>query len=206
LPYRPSGLEWPTTLTGSPTFFLAQFNFSDSLDLVGRIPADLLLVSADNSGGPFDPVIFEWHDLGIANLVRREDVPYHSFSFSPSYGHVFRTMSYPNAVWLTSAKYPMCRGTPIWSKYLLPQYQATQIGRAPYLIQEEDAELEGNVLCTITSVGPDTHRPYSFINRAEPLMHEDDWSSTGHLTICDAGSIYISFDDQGALHYAESCY
>jgi hypothetical protein len=209
LPYRPSDLDWPTTLSGAPLFFVAQLNFSDSHDLVGTLPGEVLLVFADNAEGPLNPLHFEWQELNLTNLVRREDIPYHPFSFAPCYGHVFRTVSYPVAerpYSTDSAKYPKCRGIDVWSSFHLLQYHATQIGGAPFFIQPGDDQLPGYLLCTISSVNPQRHRSYPFINRNEPLMPEEKWMRSEYLMMGDVGCIYISADETGALHYRESCY
>lgn len=77
VPYRPSDSPWPLSpRTGQPLTFLAQFRFTESTDLVGPLPADVLLMFFED----FDDVSafhFEWHELGIpeSQLVTAESVP-----------------------------------------------------------------------------------------------------------------------------------
>src|SRR4029077_8646441 len=49
LTYRPRKLPWPCARPGRPLALIAQFNFTNSVDLVGALPGDLLLVFGDDS-------------------------------------------------------------------------------------------------------------------------------------------------------------
>jgi hypothetical protein len=209
LPYWPADYDWPTGLNGDPLLFLAQFNFGDSQDLVGTLPGDLLLIFAEDSDGKFEPLHFHWQELEVASLIRRQDVPYHRCSFAPCYGHVFRSVSYPTAQLAASAvtqKYPKCRGKDVRSYDHLPQYHATQIGEAPFLIQRGDDDLPGRMLCTLSSVNPNTHIPYPFINHPEPLAPKDRFVRPEYLMMGDVGCVYVSIDESGDLYWGESCY
>src|SRR5205823_5036132 len=44
LPYRPAHLPWPKTTESGPMTFLAQYRFTESTDIVGQLPGDILLV------------------------------------------------------------------------------------------------------------------------------------------------------------------
>lgn len=103
-------------------------------------------------------------------------------------------------------KYPQCLGKDVWSAYHLLQYQAMQIGTAPFFIQG-NPELAGRLLCTVSSVQPDQHTPYPWINHPAPLLPEDEWSfDTENLRIVDSGCIYISIDDEQQLHWDMSSF
>ena len=52
LPYRSAGLPWPKTASGRSMALIAQFNFTNSTDIVGKLPGDLRLVFGDDSDGP----------------------------------------------------------------------------------------------------------------------------------------------------------
>lgn len=202
LPYRPAGAAWPKSRDDKPMFFVAQLNFSDSKDITGDLPGDVLLVFVNES---FDYVIFEWRQLGIDDLVLAEEIPTPTEYLDPCYGHIFRTVSYPQAT-CKASEYPLCRGKDVWSHYWLPQYQAMQIGSAPYFIQE-DIQLPGKLLCTISSIGPDRHQRFPWINHPEPLLPEDEWSiDSNHLMIGDTGCVYISIDDNNQLHWQASSF
>jgi hypothetical protein len=94
----------------------------------------------------------------------------------------------------------------VWSDYHIQQYQATQIGTAPWFIQG-DPELPSRILCTISSVHPSQHEPYPFVNRPAPLMPEGKWDyDRKYLMIDDVGCIYNSIDDRGELHWTYDSY
>jgi hypothetical protein len=209
LPFRPTGSSWPVGDDGHPLTFVAQLNFSDSRDITDNLPADLLLVFTDSSQGQFGDFYFEWQNLKPTELVTAEELPEQGIRFDPCYGHVFRTMSYPNAERITRRdvqKYARCRGVDVQGFEYLMRYQATQIGEAPYLIQQGDDDLPGRILCTISSVHPDAHGPFPFVNRPEPLAPEEKWVGDGHLMIGDVGCLYIAIDSDGNLHGRASCY
>src|SRR5262245_12956768 len=84
LRYRPADRPWPIGEDGKPMVFLAQFRFCESRDIVGETPGDLLLIFVPH-GGPYPcynhetdgrpylngPCVFEWHPLGLTDLVER---------------------------------------------------------------------------------------------------------------------------------------
>jgi hypothetical protein len=205
LPYRSRKLEWPSASTGRPLSLIAQFNFVDSLDIVGELPGDLLLVFGDNPDGPIEPLHMEWQTIGVKDLVRPSDIPSDCARIAPCFGNRCRMLSYPDAQRTTDSKYPRCHGKDVLSEYWILQLQATQIGRAPYFIQGRDDSPFGQPLCTISSVQPDLHGPYPFVNRQEPLCRDNQWSTDrGDLMIGDLGCIYIFIDDDGELHSFDS--
>jgi hypothetical protein len=209
LPYRPTNAPWPTNETGEPLLFLGQFNFADSRDITGNLPGDVLLIFADFEDDFSKSVVFEWREFGLENLVTAEAIPVHPHAFQPCYGHIWRTANYPDANDVARPKvekYPKCHGKDVWSDYHIPWIQGTQIGTAPFFIQGVP-ELPGRVLCTISSVQPEQHRSFPWINRADPLMPEGEWNfDQKHLMFGDMGCLYISIDDEGHLHWAEQCY
>ena len=74
VPYRPAALPWPVTADGAPMTFLAQFRFTESADLTGKLPGDILVVFiSDDDLYPFDQpqetLRFEWYPLGLNALV-----------------------------------------------------------------------------------------------------------------------------------------
>lgn len=217
LPYRPRNKPWPRTAEGQPMTFLAQFCFSDSKDLTGHLPEDVLLIFTPGEGYQ-ESLVFEWYPLGLKNLMDANAAPLPSWRFPPCYGHIFRTVGFPRAKvkpehypaycengWLTF------QGLHVDELQWLFQYQATQIGQAPFLIEFEDAELpiEGRLLCTLNSVQPAATDPFPWVNHPLPLFAKDQRERPGyydHLTFGDLGSLYFSMTEDGQLHYFESCY
>jgi hypothetical protein len=203
LPYRPAAAKWPKTEQGQPMNFIAQFNFCDSKDLTGDLPGDLLLVFADSANGLFESLAFEWQPLGLDDLL--DDLPPNP-DLNACYGLIYRTVSFPGAKRVGEQKYPICRGKEVRSEYFLRKHQAMQIGTEPFFIQG-DPELPGRPICTISSIQPDQHSPYAWINHPEPLLPEDEWNyDTNDLMIGDMGCVYISIDRKQRLHWSADCY
>jgi Domain of unknown function (DUF1963) len=110
LPYRPAAATSPTDTSGKPLVFLAQFNFGDSKDLTGELPGDVLLVFAENYQMP-GSLHFEWQRRGLQGLISPAGMLRNPDAFDPCYGHVFRTVSFPQAERRDrSSKYPKSRG------------------------------------------------------------------------------------------------
>lgn len=211
LPYRPANLAWPTEADGSPLTFLAQFDFTDSFDVVGHIPGEVLLVFTpdNNEDGPIESLHFEWQPLGMTDLISAQDVPRQKWRFKPCYGYRYRTVSYPQAKRkpeFEANKYPICQGLEIWSDFHLLQFQAMQIGGAPFFVQQGDDQIPGQMLCTINSICIAADTPFPWINRPEPFPLEDWRAFDDYLTMGDTGCIYISIDEAGNLHSGMSSY
>jgi hypothetical protein len=209
LPYRPREIPWPAGPYGFNAVFLGQFCFSDSEDIVGKLPGDVLLIFGilPETGYKYcEDVRFEWYPLGLHDLVRAAQVPPQPWSFQPCYGYRFRTTAFPDAPQKHHPdEYPVVNGCAVQSPYLLPRYQATQIGRAPYFIQDSAREMFGRPLCALNSSQPAVDVAYPFINRSEPIplleFPTDEWLMFG-----DTGCLYVSFDDDGQLHFCEDSY
>lgn len=210
MPYRPAKTPWPKGPAGRPMSFLGQVNFTDSRDLTGELPGEVLLVFTPDADGDIEDLHFEWQPLGLTELLTPDALPDQAWRPDPCYGHIYRTVSYPKArrkPELEANEYPICQGKEVWSSYLLLQYQATQIGTAPFFIQQGDDDLPGRMLCAINSVGPDQHKPYPWVNHPQPLMPEDEWQfDDNYFMLGDVGCIYISIDGAGKLHFGWSCY
>jgi hypothetical protein len=207
LPYRPASASWPSAESEVPLVFLAQFNFTSSFDIVGQLPGDLLLVFGDYADGYVESFHFEWQMLGIENLIQPGQLPKSQSSVPPCFGNRCRLMSYPNARRRSASGYPQCNGKDVWSDFWIPRFQATQIGRAPFFIQQGDDSLPGLPLCTLASVGPDPYEPYPWVNVAEPLCPKDARPEFGSdFEIGDFGCVYIFIEDDGKLHTCVSCY
>lgn len=64
LPYMRKDCPWPISKeTGRPLSFICQFRFSESVDIVGELPGDVLLVFCYKLGYP--EWYFMWCKLGI---------------------------------------------------------------------------------------------------------------------------------------------
>ncbi len=83
VPYRSRALPWPYFKNGYPIPFRAQLNFTDSKDVVGDLPGDLLLVFCHP--GDVWAAVFEWGSTSIADTISMEEVR----RFSPAIESVF---------------------------------------------------------------------------------------------------------------------
>lgn len=215
VPYRPAKSPWPKAQNGEPMLFVGQFNFGDSRDIVGELPGDVLLVFADRTENGWKDFEFEWQPMGLDNLVSANAIPKQPNSFSSCYGYIYRTVSFPESRQMEvrgpndqfgMSMGPVLRGKSVIQPYLLEQYQATQIGSAPFFIQGKP-DMPGKILCTISSVKPDANSRYPWINHPDPLLPLGEVGfRSKHLMIYDVGCIYISIDDQRRLHAHMSCY
>jgi hypothetical protein len=83
LPYRPADRPWPrSSKTGEELSFVCQFRVTESRDLLGETPGDILLVFSEWSGRCWaaeegDPPYCEWvwMDVKEEDLVRPQDIP-----------------------------------------------------------------------------------------------------------------------------------
>ncbi len=97
LPYRPRYAKWPIYVDGTPYLFLCQFNFSESRDLFGSLPGDVLLVFS-RTGIPQTEtaaeMYFEWQSLGLSDLPTTSDVPRFDWEWFCGYGRPCRTFDF----------------------------------------------------------------------------------------------------------------
>lgn len=154
LPYRPAGKPWPTSKeTGAPLTFVGQFRFTDSFDIVGRLPGDILLMFfADMAAAPPDwfpgPPVFEWYPLGIEDLTRGDDVPPSGWKFPICYGARHRTVEYQGDIACERLNQVLPREfrskTPCASNELarlMCQIDMVKIGGIPYRRRDEAGAL-----------------------------------------------------------------
>lgn len=210
LPCRRKDAPWPHSPDGRPMAFLAQFNFADSRDIVGSLPGDLLLIFVEcpdgnfvNKGSSFiDSVHFEWRSLDGALEDLVDALPATEGIIKPCYGHIARVTSYPEATREPFSRAdPVCRGCYVSSDFAIPQYFGTQIGSAPYLLTDL-YDTPGRPLCTVAAVCVDTHGPYPWVNRFEPLLPpEARGFELGYFTLGDTGALYVLIDDDQNLHW-----
>jgi hypothetical protein len=203
LPYRPADKPWPKQTDGKPMTFIGQICFADSKDLTGGLPGDVLLMFAPSPVEVVESLVFEWYPLAMTNLMPAKKLPKQPWQFHPCYGYIYRAVNFPKAKpkpkYKTSLTY---RGREVFSEYYLFQYQATQIGRAPFYIQGEPG-LPGQPLCTISSIGTNPHSPWPWVNHPEPVYRPDESYriDEGNFMYGDTGCIYISMDDACRLHF-----
>jgi len=179
LPYRAPDIAWPTTASGEPMTFLAQFCFADSPDPKHGLPGDVLLIFADGPEAylrdPYDESLaFEWHPLGLRRLVQRRDIPPTTWTLRPCFGILERI-----------------DGT-------LSQAE-TAIGGEPHWIQGSEGH-DGRFLCEL---GPIRPAPDDWGDRGDDTSPEAEGSE---LTMADAGCLYFFLGADGRITWSFQCY
>jgi hypothetical protein len=94
LPYRERGLPWPTTPQGDRLTFIGQLSFTDSRDVVGNLPGDVLLVFAPNDEGVPEEFHYEWKPAGLTDHISKDDVPAPAWTFVTCFGTPYRTTDF----------------------------------------------------------------------------------------------------------------
>ncbi len=199
LPYWPASKPWPKTKTGEPMPFIAQFNLSDSRDLVGKTPGDLLLIFQRDDSGEDNPLHFEWLNVEPVALIQPAEMPKcDHWEILPCYGTIHRTVDYK------------VDHEPLEEKYNEPWnitvIEGTKIGGIPSKIQGAAEENRGRFLCALGSVEPTTNKPWPFVNSETPIDPFARNESAYYWMWGDAGSIFVYLDDDGKVVQSAECY
>jgi hypothetical protein len=214
VPYRPKGKAWPVDPGGALLPFIAQFNFSDSQDLVNT-PSNILLLFGiiyegdfESIDGDYDAYYLEWQDLIDGPLIESSDIPDGLvWAAEPFYGHILRVANYPEAERIASGEYPMLDGKEVRSEHLLKCYQGTCIGNSHFIIQPYDREAPGSPLCALCHIEPSFFGyrfPWVNVETPEELeMGDVSWMSgpypSPQLDMGDGGAVFIRRLDNGEL-------
>lgn len=208
LPYWPAKRRWPSNADGKPCWFLAQFNFSDSLDLLPALPGNLLSIFTDDEAGWLwddqASVHFEWQTVKDQGLVTLEQCPRleREYDYIDCYGVIHRTADYPDSA-------EMANNLKIGQSYNLAVYNATKIGGAPNFIQGDD-ELPGLFLAQLASIQSEPDVAYPWVNREEPFdlsFGENGIYGKGNQSmIGDMGSLYLFLQDDGSISCTTQSY
>ena len=203
LPYWPADRPWLKNGAGIPYQFLAQFNFADSQDLVGKMPGQVLLLLVEQGDDWLyepDRIHFEWLPLGLTPVTSFQStwIVNHDATF---FGAIRRSADYPEA--LDNAK--KCG---IRNHRDLPIINGTKIGGLPHLIQSLD--FEGDFLCQLSSIQAAPFVPYPWVNDPRPLdLSFGDrgiYGNANTFVFLDMGNIYVFRDKDGTLRSSVECY
>jgi Domain of unknown function (DUF1963) len=148
-PYLSEDVAWPEDEDGMPLSFVAQFCFSDSKDLVGKLPGDVLLIfgsTVDEENlewerGNADDLTFIWMD--IDEDIEIQDIPEDAVSFKPYYSQIFRSFDL-----LDPDPFIEVNGEFTLLPSILP---CTKIGGVPFWAQEKE-KLPGKPLCMLSDL------------------------------------------------------
>lgn len=208
LPYLFKADRWPVDSAGRELPFVGQFDFRDSLDLVGSdTKGDLLLIFGDLPSSEDSPEVkLLWQNVTSKPLVEENDIP-RAPAFDEFYATRWRTENFPNAQH-DDANKSLARGRKSISCLACTLF-ATQIGRDPFLLAYVPSSMQQRVLCCLAPVLPAHDGPFPFFNEAYPLLEKrgdfdyryddkhkyvEQWLSWG-----DSTSLYILVDKHGAI-------
>lgn len=204
-PFWPADREWPTTADGSPCLFLAQFNFSDSIDLFDVELPELILVLVTDSEEDW-----QWSDDGLSfHWVPADSVPEDGIQVEatfpgdgPFYGVRHRTADYPKA---SNAAMEL----EVSQSYNLPILNGTKIAGRPHFIQsgnDTDATFQGQ----LGSIQAAPEVPYPWVNQLEALSLEfrgnGIYAAGNSAVFGDMGSIYLFMHADGTVERSFECY
>ena len=204
-PFWPADQDWPTTPDGSPCHFLAQFNFSDSIDIIDiALPGAVLLLLTDPEKDWLwgdDGLSFHWVSAG-ASPGSNLNVPSAIGTSGPFYGAVHRTADYPDAGDAASE-------LDVSQNYNLPVLNGTKIGGLPHFIQQGGGTCD-RFLCQLGSIQAAPFAPYPWVNQRAPLGLEFNndgiYGEDNCAVFGDMGSIYLFIDDHGNVSRSFECY
>ncbi len=191
-PLRPPTKPWPLDHPGNPMGFLAQFNFTDSLDILpkppNKLPGDILQIYISDTMGLLeeDPKLcaLEWHSLD-PSLTLAADAP-NILNLTPTWCELHRTHDYPDSTIDDE----------------LNIIQATKFGGAP-AYQQGDPELPGRHLCTLSSLNP-FGNPWPLLNVPTNSKGEQ-YLDHNLFMLGDLGAAYFFITSEGAVHWSADC-
>jgi len=212
VPYWPASEPWPTTPDGEPFYFVAQFCFTDSKDLVDDLPGDILLILfADDDWcgqiGATESIRFEWQTICDRELIGTSpnigiEKPFWASVGQGAkdccYGSLLRYASYPEAMEEIQQAGRLDLHD-VYNDYLAPMPHGTRIGGLPHFSEELWDDLKdfpGRFLCQLAYIGGDSGVPYPWLNRESPLSIDE---SSTLFAVGDVGSLYMYLQDDGSV-------
>jgi hypothetical protein len=194
MPFLPRSMQWPRrdSITGR---FYAQINFRDSLDIVGRLPGDVLLIFKffSEKWTTWDQGMYEfvWVRLGPdVPLWQRCDVPNGGVEPKTLFGHIIRTYDYERT-----------------RPEELAVIAATKIGGVPVDVQRREGPRvprDWRYIAQVTATSPRTRVPLPAYGVSDAVVGGSDayWALThgpGSGVLClymdNNGDVRLSFSD-----------
>ena len=195
-PRRAAGRRWPCTTDGHSMTFLAQFTFTDSLDLVGDLPGDTLLIFAtsDELSWPddHDQLQFEWYSVAECAVTEASQIPEPEWEFVRCWGELVRTCDYvePQAANLIEESLRTSLGGTSPSCDIAATQLAviggSKIGGVPLGANELLAPFDSyRFLCSLATISPRANSPYPWTNLPKPLSFGEACSKDSTLNVRD---------------------
>jgi len=200
LPYWPKNKPWPKSDAGDPYWFLAQINFSDSLDLLPKLPGNLLTILTEDEeswlNDDLETMHCSWHSVDEdEELITPRQFPKfrHDYDYFDCYGVIHRTFDYPSAAKKASK-------LDVGQSYNLAVLNAVKIGGVPGFIQGKE-KIPGTFLAQIASIQPAAEVSFPWINRQKPydLGSGKNGIYGNQQTIGDMGSLYFFMNKKGGI-------
>lgn len=200
-PYLPQILDWPTTSKGEPMSFVGQLCFLDSLELVGKIPGDILLIFGRMMATreaqilywePEDNDSFKFIWVNTSDNMKLRSNPDNTWIFNPYYAAIHRDIDLLDPDPFSKNE----RGDSVLFPSILP---TTKIGGKPFWAQDE-ANLPGRFIAMISDLKFQTNIPYPLLNREEPLLYLP-YGSPEHRKIMGLESYLYLFLDEDTIHW-----
>lgn len=211
-PWLPKTIRWPS-IKGTVLSFVCQFDFRDSVDLVGELPGDLLLVFVTDEHSMLygDPkkMRFIWVSADETEVIDPAGVPKptHPFEHVCTWGVRYRTADFPGSWDRSYAVSETIKGCGrIWS---LPVLWGTKIGGVPYNSQENLDEVPANYLCQLVSIQPSSGTPWPWVDREKPLNNGFKkggvYLKENQLMIGDMGELTLYLQNDGSISTTSAC-
>lgn len=186
VPWFPRTQPWPMA-GGAPMAFVAQFNFEDSVDIVGETPAEvLLLFTADPArlqGVEPPRMQLVWVPARLDDPLDASSMPDRAPSVPfEAFGARLRTADHPKA-WGLSHDIPEVVDESAWK---LPTLWGTKIGGVPFTSRGNLMEAPDGYLCQLVTAEPAGSGPWPLVNEDEPAGAPDGLmiGRHGELVIC----------------------
>lgn len=224
LPYRRKDTPWPVDESGEPYAFLAQFCFSDSKDLVGELPGDVLLVFLRTSKSEWEGetrsfltpsalwekwekgLIFEWQNEGLKNLIEKKDLTLGPLNLQmpTCYGVRYRTTDYVDPIAAATSylsRESRCVPDTFPTTYGRFVWHMMKIGGTPVLLGEVTPPCPGRFIAGFGGVVLTPLTAYPWINQSEPLSLERAAAEENMLLLGDPGYLNIYLEHDGKLDF-----
>lgn len=205
VPWLPKRIPWPV-IDGVVLSFLCQFDFRDSLDLVGELPGDLLLVFVADENtclrSDIGRMRFVWVTAAETDVIETAPKPTRPFKHVCAWGVRHRSADMPNR-WTCAYEIPDER---LW---MLPVLWGTKIGGVPYNSQQNLRAVPAGYLCQLVSIQPSSRTQWPWVDREQSL---DEGSRKGGigadencLMIGDMGELTLFLRSDGSIDIDSSC-
>jgi hypothetical protein len=178
--------------------FIGQLRFTESKDLVQRLPGEILLIFSEDDVGAPDSFLFEWKPLGLQNLVEARDVAAPAWAFVNCYGLQYRTVD-------LKADPDDARTRDDSDFFWAGRILGTKIGGLPRWIQGDERPA-GQFLGSVGPVQPSPEVDYPWVNDSKPLSLREYYQSNRCLMWGDMGNCNLFLKDDGEIEAIVQCF